>query len=669
MSDAPILVVDGLEVVYETESGPFHAVRDVSFSLRREQALGLVGESGSGKTTVALALVRYLAENGRITAGSIRFEGTDLVRLDDRALRRLRGNKIAMVYQDPAGALNPSLRIGEQVAEVYRTHLGLSGSEARRRAVQMLGRVHLSEPEHTFDRYPHELSGGQQQRIVVAMALAGNPDLLILDEPTTGLDATVEAEILDLFAELRQTVRAAILFISHDIGLISRVCERIGVMYTGRFVEVGPTQQLLSRPTHPYTRGLLACTVPFGASKDAVRLVPIEGRVATDVGDACSFAPRCPFARERCLVEGPALVRSGSEQDSRCFFHDEVAAAPPMLSHAQAGPERRPDANGHPLVEVSDLWKTFHAHGRHVTAVAGVTLALERGKILGIVGESGSGKTTTARIVAGLITPSRGDVRIDGTDAAKAVERRSAATRRAVQMVFQHPDSTLNPRHRVRTMLRRTVRKLTALRGEELEQQVEEVADAVHLEPRHLDAFPTELSGGQRQRVAIARAFAARPELVLCDEPTSALDVSVQAAILNLLVDLQAAEGASYIFISHDLAVVRYLADEIAVMYLGEVVEIGPAARLFEPPLHPYTETLLSAVQPLGYEGPDRRIRPKDTITSLADRPSGCPFHPRCPRKVGPVCEQDPPWQVTPAGHRYHCVIPPDELHALQDGR
>jgi peptide/nickel transport system ATP-binding protein len=325
-------------------------------------------------------------------------------------------------------------------------------------------------------------------------------------------------------------------------------------------------------------------------------------------------------------------------------------------------------SNGKILLEVRDVDKVFRTGRRELTAVSGVSFDLRRGQILGIVGESGSGKTTTARIVAGLVVPSGGRVSLAGKDVTKPVEKRSRETRRALQMVFQHPDSTLNPRHRVGRILRRTLRKLTSLRGPALEQRVEGLMKAVRLERRLLDAYPEELSGGQRQRVAIARAFAANPRLVLCDEPTSALDVSVQAAVLNLLVDLQQAEHVSYVFISHDLATVRYLADEIAVMYLGEIVEIGPASRVFGPPHHPYTETLLSAVRPLGQEATDVRIRLRGTIPSPADRPQGCPFHPRCPRKVGPVCEEEPPWQTTAEGHHYRCVIPPGELAGLQDG-
>jgi peptide/nickel transport system ATP-binding protein len=663
---APILEVEGLSVVYDGEDGSFHAVEDVSFSLHRDEVLGLVGESGSGKTTLALAIVRYLAENGRIASGSIRFDGIDLVRLGEGALRRVRGSRISMVYQDPAAALNPAIRVGEQIAEVFRTHFHDSQRAARRRSIEMLARVHMPDPEQAYDRYPHEFSGGQQQRVVIAMALAANPDLLILDEPTTGLDATVEAEILDLFSEVRQSVNAGMLFISHDISLIAQMCDRIGVLYGGRFVELGPSDEVLTRPTHPYTRGLLFSTVPFGATKGDLRLVPIRSAAAEPPPAGCAYQPRCSFARERCVREAPPLERSGPEQVSRCFFHAEVRVAP---APAQAEHIGEPVASGDNLVvEVQEVHKTFRAHGRELVAVSGVSLSLGSGRILGLVGESGSGKTTTARVIAGLVAPSEGQVLLRGEDVTKPVERRAEEARRAVQMVFQHPDSTLNPRHRVRKILRRTVKKLTPLRGGELDRRVEEMVSAVHLEPRHLDAFPDQLSGGQRQRVAIARAFAPKPDVVLCDEPTSALDVSIQAAILNLLVDLQAAEHASYVFISHDLATVRYLADDIAVMYLGEIVEIGPARRVFEPPLHPYTESLLSAVRPLGDQGPDRRIRLRGPIPSLADRPLGCPFHPRCPRKVGPVCEEVPPWQTTEEGHRYRCVIPPDELRARQNG-
>jgi peptide/nickel transport system ATP-binding protein len=599
---APILDVAALEVVYFGEAGPVAAVRDVSFRIARQETLGLVGESGSGKSSIGLAIARQLPDNSRITKGSIRFDGVDLVQVEGRALRKARGHRIAMVYQDPSGALNPSLRIGPQIAEVYHVSGERDLHAGRDRVISMLERVRLPDAAYAYERYPHEFSGGQQQRIVIAMALAMNPDLLILDEPTTGLDVSVEAGILDLFDQLRRSFNAGILFISHNIAVIAKMCDRVGTLHDGRLVELGPTEEVLRRPSHPYTRALLAARIPFGATKPgAARLTP-------------------PGA--------------GS---------DAVA-----------------------LVEVREARKSYRARGRRLEAVAGVDLEIAQGSVLGIVGESGSGKTTIARLIAGLLVPDAGKVFLHGRDITKLAEWRDRTTRSAIQMVFQNPDSTLNPQHRIGRILRRAALKLGGVHRTDAERLVNQAIESVRLEPRHLNAFPEELSGGQRQRVAIARAFIGGPELVICDEPTSALDVSIQASILQLLTDLQRREAASYIFISHDLAVVRYISDRIAVMYLGEVVAIGPADRIFEPPHHPYAEALLSAVLSLERRDKDQGLHLGGFSPSLLDRPTGCPFHTRCPRKVGPICETPPPWQETTWGDRYRCVIPPAVLEPLQ---
>lgn len=666
--ETPTIKVEGLDVAYERDGKWIRALRDANLSVYPDETLGLVGESGSGKTTLGLALVRYLAPNARISRGSIHFKGVDLVRLDEGALRHLRGSRITMVYQDPVSALNPSIRIGEQIAEIYRTHLKLSRESAQARSIEMLTQVRLPDAAAAFKRYPHEFSGGQQQRIIIAMALATNPDLMILDEPTTGLDATVEAEILDLFTELRKSVHASILFISHDITLIAQMCDRVGVLYAGQFVETGPTEEVLFRPTHPYTRSLLSCTIPYGATKADLRLVPMEGRTAVFGTESrgCAYEARCDFARDRCRGEKPALYHSGDNQLSRCFFHEEVRVGQRSAAGTSGTPVGAP--TGGTLLELRRVSRVFRTGNQELAAVLKASFELQRGQTLGVVGESGSGKTTMARIIAGLTVPTAGDVIFEGIDVSGPVQKRPPQVRRTLQMVFQNPDSTLNPRHRVGRMLRRSIKKLEGLKGADRERRVKEILEAVRLERRHLEAFPEQLSGGQRQRVAIARAFAAHPKLVICDEPTSSLDVSVRASILNLLVDLQATAQTSYVFISHDIATVRYLADSITVMYLGEIVETGPANRVFRPPLHPYTESLLSAVRSLDHQTSERRVRLRGAIPSPINRPRGCPFHPRCPRKVGAICEENPPWQTTAEGHRYRCVIPPEELTALQAG-
>jgi peptide/nickel transport system ATP-binding protein len=596
----PVLQVEDLSVDYRTGAGLVAAIRGVSLAIASGEAVGLVGESGSGKTTLGMAIMRYLPANGQITGGCIRYQDTDLVPLTQRELSRIRGNHIAMVYQDPSGALNPSLRAGEQIAEVYRAHLGLNRDEARGRAEGMLELVGLPEPHRAYDRYPHQFSGGQKQRIVISMALAMDPNLLILDEPTTGLDVTVESDIMQLFADLRAKTSAAILFISHDIGLVASVCERVGVLYRGELVETGDTEGVFTHPTNPYTRGLLACRVPPGVSKDSRRLEPLpSGDTDAPVG-ACLFEPRCAFRKPRCREQHPALYPAGSSQHSRCFFHEEVArAGPPTVTASDGRAAVTGDgaaAGDGALLEVRGLRKVFRAQGRDLVAVADAAFTLGPGRILGIVGESGSGKTTLARMIAGLEVPDDGEVILSGVDVTKPANKRSVASRRSLQMVFQHPDGTLNPSHRIRQILRRQMRKLDAGDVARHDETLAELLRAVQLGPEHLDARPRELSGGQQQRVAIARAFCTGPQLVILDEPTSSLDVSVQAAILNLLIDLQRREQASYLLISHDLAVVRYLADDILVMHDGEIVEYGPAADVFESPQDPYTRTLLSAV-------------------------------------------------------------------------
>jgi peptide/nickel transport system ATP-binding protein len=515
-------------------------------------------------------------------------------------------------------------------------------------------------------RYPHELSGGQQQRIMFAMALATDPDLLVLDEPTTGLDATVEAEVLDLVAQLRTQFDASILFVSHNLGIVARMCERVGVLYAGRLIEEGPAAELFHDPRHPYTLALLRCMPRMGMRKDVDRLDPIPGSLPPMGSEiaGCVYAERCPIARDRCRAEAPPIEPVAPGRGARCFYHDEV----PQIPVRTRPPEEAgvaPASDG-VLLKVDDLVKAYGSGGNLVTACAGVDIEVRRGEVLGLVGESGSGKTSLAKCIVGLIDPSDGTIEFDRTNVTS--KRRGREARRQLQMVFQNPDNALNPSHTVRTILRRSLELLAGVRGKDRqEEEMNDLARSVRLEPRHLDVRPSSLSGGLKQRVAIARSFAGNPSMVLCDEPTSALDVSVQAAILNLLVDLQRRQGVSYVFISHDLAVVRYVADRIAVMYLGQIVDVGPADDVFRPPHHPYTEALLSAIPTLEQ---DARVRMKlhGALPSPSDPPSGCRFHTRCPRFLGEVCTTvEPPWQATAGGQRYRCHIEPGELEQLQN--
>jgi peptide/nickel transport system ATP-binding protein len=470
---------------------------------------------------------------------------------------------------------------------------------------------------------------------------------------------------------MRHQFDAAILFIGHNLAVVARLCDRVGVLYAGELVEQGPTDHLFRSPHHPYAAGLLASVPRAGASKDGAPLVPIAGRMLR-LGEelpGCLFAPRCPLAREVCRLEKPQLLQTTGDRLARCFFWREVATLPGPGRGPRPAAALREDGAEVPvrdaLLEVRNARRYFGPATHPIRAVENVSFAVMRGAIFGLVGESGSGKSTIARCIAGLLALTGGALSLEGHDISRPVEKRARADIKRVNMVFQSPEATLNPRQTVRQILGRTIRALTGRRGGEVRARVEELAALVRLDVELLDSYPGALSGGQRQRVAIARAFAGEPDIVLCDEPVSNLDVSVQAAILNLLADLQARRRVSYVFISHDLAVVRYLADQVGVMYLGSLVEMGPAARVFAPPSHPYTETLFAAMPTL--DGPSSPIRAGSTMPSAAAIPLGCPFHPRCPRFLGKQCAtQEPPWQQTAEGHAYRCWIPPDQLTQLQ---
>jgi peptide/nickel transport system ATP-binding protein len=659
----PALSLRGVDITYRVRGRDLRVVRDVSFAVARGESYGLVGESGCGKSTVALAIVRYLASNGRVSAGQILVDGRDVLALRGGALRGYRARTVSMVYQEPGRALNPTIRVGRQVAEVFEL-AGVPRHQARERAQEMLGRVRIADPEQVMARYPHQLSGGMLQRCVIAMALAAQPSLLVLDEPTTALDATVEAEVLDLIADLRQQLSTSLLFISHNLGVIARMCDRVGVLYAGELVEEGPAQEVFRSPTHPYTVGLLRCIPRRDAAKTRRLLDPIPGFLP-DPGEqrqGCVFAPRCAIVQERCRTEPPPAYDSGPQRRARCHYHER---APSLPRSETAEPQAQvPDgAPQEPLLTISGVSKTYRQGVHQVHALAGVDLQLGAGETLGLVGESGSGKTTLARVVLGLTGPDAGgSVMIGGEPVAALARGRSPSQLKAVQIVFQNPDAALNRRHTVARLISRPLSKLGGYRGEALTRRLSELVADVRLSERHLPMRPVRLSGGLKQRVAIARAFAGDPKLVVCDEPTSALDVSVQAAILNLLCGLQQRERVSYLFISHDLGVVRYISDRIAVMYLGRLMEVGPAERVFSGPHHPYTEALLSAVPSL--DGVRReRIRLEGEIPSAANPPSGCPFHTRCHRKIGEVCEQTvPPLAEAEPGHLIACHLPLAEL-------
>ncbi len=658
------LNVENLEVAYDVRGILRPVLRGVSFEISPGEAYGLVGESGCGKSTTAYAAVSYLPSNGRVTAGRSLIAGEDVLGMSGGRLQELRASRVSMVYQDPGQSLNPTLKVGGQVAEAFRV-LGVSKSEARERAVEALRRVRIADAERVMDRYPYQLSGGMQQRVVIAMALACDPQLLILDEPTTGLDATVEAEVLDLVSTLRQETGAAVLLIAHNLGVVRRICDRVGVMYAGKIIEEGLAAEVFDQPQHPYTVGLLRCLPRRGASKAERRLDTIPGSLPLIGSElpACVFQDRCALATEECRSVVPPASHPLPGRTVYCHHVSEVGtlvAAPIQVPPVGTG-------LGEVVLRLEHVSKTFNQGGHEVRALVDVDLDLRAGETLGLVGESGCGKTTLAKAILGIHAGDPGSViELDGQQLVGLTTGRKRDERRAIQIIFQNPDSALNRSKTVRAILERGLQKLAGLRGTEAEQRLANLIEEVRLSPRHLDMRPRALSGGLKQRVAIASAFTGGPRIVVCDEPTSALDVSVQAAILNLLGDLQRDEQASYIVISHDLGVVRYLSDRIAVLYLGRLMELGPADVVFSGPHHPYTEALLSAVPSVDGDPPDR-IRLTGELPSAIDLPTGCVFHTRCPRAIKGTCEaSEPPLVEVEPGHAMRCHIPIAELRTLQ---
>jgi peptide/nickel transport system ATP-binding protein len=663
--NVPALELIDLEAAYRVRGRSRIVLRGVSLTVAPGESYGLVGESGCGKTTAAFAAVHHLPRNGFVSSGAVRVAGIDPYSLSRRSLRRFHRETISMVYQSPGTALNPSIRVGRQVAEVFEV-AGAPRKEALERAHAALQRVQIADAGPVMKRYPHQLSGGMQQRVVIAMALATNPAVLLLDEPTTGLDVTVEAEILDLIAQLQTESHTAALFITHNLGVIAKMCQRVGVLYAGRLVEEGQTKDVLSDPRHPYTVGLMRCIPRGGVRKDRDRLDTIPGLLPA-IGEAlpaCVFADRCKLAEDICRRQEPVLHKLGNGHTSRCHFHDRAAELP-RVSSVRLENSILLDRSGPPLVRVDGLTKVFRQHG-DVHALSDVSALIWPGETLGLVGESGSGKTTLAHAILGIVEPTAGSVELDGRLLAPSLDKRKPKDVRDLQLVFQNPDSALNRSHRVDRILRDAMRQLAGITGDAARTRLTELTNAVRLADRYLTARPRHLSGGLKQRVAIASAFAGDPRLVICDEPTSALDVSVQAAILNLLAELQATRRVSYLFISHDLGVVRYISDRIAVMYLGRLMEVGKAETVFTGPHHPYTESLLSALPSIEGATQDR-IKLKGEIPSAASPPSGCVFHTRCHRTLGAICEeQQPPLIEAEPEHLIRCHIPLAELRRIQ---
>ena len=673
MTTAPAATAQALEfkdveVEYRVRGEWKRVLRGITLQIAEGESYGLVGESGCGKSTAAFAGLRYLPRNGRVSKGDIRVAGEDLLAMSETDVRQLRASKVSMVYQNPTSALNPTIRIGDQVTEAF-TLLGVDEDEAGDRAREVLERVQISDPSGVMQRYPHQLSGGMNQRVVIAMALAKDPTLLILDEPTTGLDATVEAEVLDLVAALREEFKSSVLFISHSLDVILKMCDRVGVLYAGRLVEEGRRRGGLQQSAAPLCGRAAALHPARGRAQGPGQAGHDPGLPARARRRASRLRVRGPLRARRGHLpqEEPPLHDLGDGHFSRCHFHEKAQTLPRDTAPVAAVAERKDRSNGTPVISTSNVRKTFHQDGHEIRAVEDITFNLAPGETLGLVGESGSGKTTLARLLLGLTPADEGSVvKLDGEAVAADIGKRGREEVRALQIVFQNPDAALNRRFSIQRIIGRALHMLLGSSGKQLDDRLRDLAHSVRFDVRLIRAKPSQLSGGLKQRVAIARAFAGDPKVVVCDEPTSALDVSVQAAILNLLAELQVEKDTAYLFISHDLGVVRYLSDRIAVLYLGRLMELGAAETVFGPPQHPYTEALLSAVP--AEEGKERpRIRLTGEIPSHADPPSGCVFHTRCPRYIGDICkDEEPELKEVEPGHFWRCHYSVDDLRELQ---
>ncbi len=684
----PLLSIRNLTVQYVTVAGLVHALSDISFDITEGRAVGLVGESGSGKSTVALALLGLLANEAEVANGNIYFRGDELLGQSDANRRSLRGNRITIVFQDPFTSLNPSLPVGEQIGEPLVMHKGMSEAGALERAQQLLAEVGIPRPDEIIQAYPHQLSGGMKQRALIATALACEPELLILDEPTTALDVTIESQILDLLDNLRRDHQLSILFITHNLGVVARICDDICVLYAGQVIEYGETKDVLYDPHHPYTKGLLSSLPRVGHAQDRLSSIPGNFPDLLKLPDGCIFHPRCPFKESRCESEVQLLRNLYGSHTARCWRAEALADESWKTDAKEVSRSDAADPSGDHdrLVGIDHVSKIFQIGGLlsglkmdfsggmpiryeplRVQAVDDVTLDIYAGEVMGLVGESGCGKSTLGRCLVRLITPNQGQIMISGQDITHAKERGLRYVRQLSQIIFQNPDSSLNPRKTVEKIIGRPLLLFGLSKGKALTRRVHELLEMVRLSPAYAKRYPHQLSGGEKQRVGIARALATNPKFIVCDEAVSALDVSVQASILNLLSDLREQLRVAYLFISHDLSVIAHIADRAAVMYRGAIMEQGPIDQILHPPYHPYTESLLSAIPVVyGKDEQGERIRLRGDVLASTERIEGCRFNHRCPRKLGRICESVPPPLRNPLpGHSIACHISLEQLGAI----
>ena len=693
----PILQVKDLSTHFFTDDGEVKAVRHVSFDLYPGETLGIVGESGCGKSVTVMSILGLVAKPGRVVNGEILFKGKDVLKLGKQELRHLRGGDVAMVFQDPLSSLNPVLRIGYQLDEAMNAHEKIPHNAVKARSIELLKTVRVPDAEDRVREYPHQFSGGMRQRSMIAMGLSNNPEILIADEPTTALDVTVQAQILELIRDLNNDTGASIILVTHNMGVVASLCTRVIVMYAGQIVEEGPVDQIFKSPQHPYTWSLLR-SVPRIDSDRGQRLRSIEGLppdlIAPPKG--CAFAPRCPFRVEQCFSEDPPLVEVGSGQKAACWVtmnkvHEKKSDAeildtrpgavsgvhppgrPPLAPiESLIAPKRATiDANAAPLLRVNHLSKFFPAGWRgSVKAVDDVSFEIRPGETLGLVGESGCGKSTLGRVISQLIPATSGEVIFDGIDLTKLRGESLRKQRQHMQMIFQDPFASLDPRMTVGDIIAEPLENFGLLRHKDKNDRVQELLKVVGLNPYFNNRYPHEFSGGQRQRIGIARALALNPKLIVCDEPVSALDVSIQAQIINLLFDLQQEFHLTYLFIAHDLSVVRHISDRILVMYLGKLAELAPSEEITSVQKHPYTTALLSAV-PV----PDPRVQVRRKLVELSSEipsplnpPTGCRFHTRCPiAQVPGICsEVDPPMEEKSPGHWAACHFSDRAMETVQ---
>jgi peptide/nickel transport system ATP-binding protein len=624
-------------------------------------------------------MVNFLGPNGFIKRGEVQFKGESLRGRSESDLRKLRGGDISMVYQEPMSALNPSMRIRDQLAESLITHRGFARNDAYAESLEALKKVYMPDPDGVMARFPHQLSGGQQQRVVIAMAMLNNPSLLIMDEPTTALDVTVEAAVLDLIAELQRKYNTAALYISHNLGVVARVSDKVAVMYAGEIVELAPSRQIFKNPMHPYTQGLMRCLPDVDAPKGTRTLFPIPGRVPSpaNLPQGCIFAPRCEQARDECTVEHPALIETEPGHQVRCLRRaKDWQEVQRLWSIGEEKPTEIPSrVAGDSVLDVEEA-KVYYPvpfttvgglfgleKRKYVRASDDVSFTIKRGRTLGVVGESGCGKSTMAKAIVGLEPLYEGRIDFLNVDISQPVNKRNIESIRELQMVFQDPNGVLNPSYSIGEQIAFSLRRFGTVPPHQVHAEVERLLQAVKLDASYYNRLPRQLSGGEKQRVGIARAISTNPAMVVCDEPVSALDVSVQAAVLNLLLEIQKTHDTTMILISHDLSSVRFFSDDVAVMYLGRIVEIGPCETIYSPPNHPYTTALLAAVPRPDPDAPRSSIRLSGRVPSAVNPPSGCRFNTRCPFKIGAICEtEEPPKRDMSGGHLIFCHLSPDEL-------